>query len=155
MTNASLDPKEQEYWKQVRWDAPIKAIEKTEDTAKQLITLTSLLQGIFFAAISFSDIKNQVSGLERGLFILPFLFWLPSLFFAIRAFRPLRRTIRTKPAETKEDYKAIRDSKDKQVRRAFRWLGASLVVLSGIIAWYLLVVPAPSPCPPPCPSPCP
>jgi hypothetical protein len=149
-------PKEPEYWKKVLREATVKGIEKTEDTAKQLITLTSLLQGIYFAAISFSDIKSQVPGPERALFVAPFLFWLPSLIFAIRAFRPLHRTIRRKKwEETKEDYKKIRDSKDKQLKIAFWGLRISLVVLSGIIVWYLLIVPTPPPCPLTFLSPCP
>jgi len=37
------------------------SIAALEDAAKQLISITSLTQGIYFAAISFSDLKKPLS----------------------------------------------------------------------------------------------
>jgi hypothetical protein len=65
-----------------------------EEAAKQLISITSLTQGIYFAAIFFSDLKkvlivNDWHGLLLVLlFTSPILLWLISLGFAVRVFIP-------------------------------------------------------------------
>lgn len=76
------------------------ALTKQEEAAKQLITITTLLQGIYFAAISFSDLKKaiimqQLNGVLLVavvmLFAVPVIFWLISLIFSMRVIVPVTR----------------------------------------------------------------
>ncbi len=45
------------FWKKNAEKIVGESISVVEDTAKQFVTITSLLQGIYFHAITFSDIK--------------------------------------------------------------------------------------------------
>jgi hypothetical protein len=143
MAQRPLDHKEEEYWEQLIREAPVAAIEKIEDTAKHLVSLTSLLQGIYFAAVSFSDIRSQMRGLQKVLLLLPLVCWLPSLYYAMRVLRPRRRVIGAEPQQVREDYIVIRDQKDRDLGAAFAWLAGSLALLVLIISWYLFAVPLP------------
>jgi hypothetical protein len=59
-----------------------------ETAARQLVTATSLLQAIYFAAVSISDVKDVVAPPALYAFIIPIPFWLLGLIFAIRVFVP-------------------------------------------------------------------
>lgn len=92
--------KEEEFWIEAGKSAVKNAVIKQEDAAKQLISITSILQGIYFAVISFSDLKKamisqQYQGLELlalvGLFVSPIIIWLFSLGFSVRVLVPITR----------------------------------------------------------------
>ena len=82
------------FWLETARNAAKESIRSLEEAAKQLITVTSLTQGIYFAAISFSDLKRAlVVQDEKGwllvlLFASPIIFWLISLGYAILVFTP-------------------------------------------------------------------
>ncbi len=88
-----------DHWRTVGNEAPVQAITRIEEAAKQLIGLTTLLQGIYFAIFAFSDVRKQVgalnlaipNGLVLLLFFLPLLLWLISLYCATRVFVPQPR----------------------------------------------------------------
>jgi len=66
------------------------SIASAEDAAKQMIAIISLLQTIYFAAISFSNLKNALI-LEDPLvflFLSPIALWLVALALAILVFLP-------------------------------------------------------------------
>ena len=71
--NAKHHPEfEQDYWEKVQREAPLGAINKSEEAAKQLITLTSLLSTIYFGIASFNEVlKQTVSGPFAHLSALP------------------------------------------------------------------------------------
>jgi len=85
-----------EYWRQIGIEAPVQAITRVEDAAKQLISLTAALQGLYFAVFAFSDLRKQIVALSLPvpgnlvilLFFLPIVFWLLSLFCATQVFVP-------------------------------------------------------------------
>jgi len=70
------------------------AVDAVEEGAKQIITTASLLQGIYFAGVSLSDVKGIVSldslwSCSLILLILtPAIMWSISCVFAIRVFSP-------------------------------------------------------------------
>jgi hypothetical protein len=70
------------------------SIASLEETAKQLIGAVTLVEGIYFAAISFSDLRKVMSvqgpeaWLRIGLFVSPIVLWLICLFFAVWVFTP-------------------------------------------------------------------
>src|SRR2546425_926171 len=65
-----------DHWRRVNNEAPMQAITRTEEAAKQLIGLNAALQGIFFAVFAFSDLRNQIGAmhlpLPNGLILLLF-----------------------------------------------------------------------------------
>ena len=48
------------FWLQMGQDNVKNTINRQEDAAKQLISLTSVVEAIYFAAISFSDLKTAL-----------------------------------------------------------------------------------------------
>ena len=53
-----------------------------EDTAKQFVIITGLLEGIYFNAITFSDVKSMEGG-SVLIYAAPLVLWLISLIFAV------------------------------------------------------------------------
>ncbi len=53
------------------------SIGALEGAAKQIIIVTSLLEGIYFHAIAFSKIKSSLTILSGIIYLAPFLWFLP------------------------------------------------------------------------------
>src|SRR2546427_5026687 len=83
-----------EHWRKVWNEAPVQALTRVEDAAKQMIVVTTSLQGLFVALFVFSTIRAQVMATPGGvlgvlillLFCTPVMCWLVSLFYATRVF---------------------------------------------------------------------
>jgi len=115
-----------------------------EEAAKQLISATSLLQAIYFAAISFSELKEGlvVEGTKDWLlvllFVLPIVLWLASLCFAVRVFKPeTYRTNLSSPDLARSMYGEMVAYKHRQLRRAHQFLVLGFVPLAVNIVLYL------------------
>jgi|WetSurSiteA1Bulk_404760.scaffolds.fasta_scaffold80995_3 hypothetical protein len=73
------------FWLDTAQGMTKESVGALEDAAKQLIGIASLLQGLYFAAVSFSDIKKVLvvqdtqSWLTILLFISPIIPWLASV----------------------------------------------------------------------------
>jgi hypothetical protein len=116
------------FWLQAGKDAIKGAIDKQEEAAKQIISITSILQALYFAAISFSDLKKSLFQQNLQdiqlfalviLFISPIVIWLISLRFSISVLVPItRHTDLNSPYDIREMYRAAIDHKARQLRRA-------------------------------------
>lgn len=88
------DTEEVGYWLKVKREASVESLKPLEEAAKQIVVITSLLQGIYFASISVSEIKkaNSTSDAAFNVFIslslVTIAVWMASLFFATRVFIP-------------------------------------------------------------------
>ncbi len=140
-----------EYWRQVGIEAPVQAVARVEDAAKQLIGLTAALQGLYFAVFAFSDLRKQIVALSLPVagsvvllfFFLPIVFWLGSLFCATQVFVPrmhldvnLNDVSVTAWQQVKQKFEAI-------VERKLGWLRWSqllLVVSFGAVLVVLVVL---------------
>lgn len=132
---------EQGFWQKTSREAPIVAIAKCEEAAKQLITLNSLTITIYIGIISFSDILKQPLSLRSTLFflMLPLPFWLASLILATRVIVP-----RTYPLkQIQDDYIKIGRGKYGYLQWSYALLIVSMLALVAVIAIYLLCVPPP------------
>ncbi|MCQ1536117.1 hypothetical protein FTO70_10585 [Methanosarcina sp. KYL-1] len=80
------------FWKQNAEKLVGESISSIEDTARQFVVITSLLQGIYFHAIAFSDLRvwSEYSVL---IYVAPLFLWLLSLSFAVLVF--FRRNFKT------------------------------------------------------------
>lgn len=65
-------------------------IRKIDDAAKQLVTITALLPGIFFAAVSLSSVRQNPNLIVWMVFLGPVLLWLACLLFSTLVFIPRR-----------------------------------------------------------------
>ena len=140
MSASGQPPAEKEYWDRIQREAPLVAIHKSEEAAKQLMALASLLSTIYFGIIAFNDVlKQTVQGPSVLLFALPLPFWLGSLFFSIRVIVPRAYAIH----QIQADYQLISQVKHKNLRWGYALLVASMLVLFIDVVIYLLLVPPP------------
>jgi hypothetical protein len=128
------------------------SIAAQEEAAKQLISITSLTQGIYFAATSFSDLKKTLvthdlyGWLPVFLFASPIVLWLVSLTFAVRVFAPeTHSTNLQSPDLAKEMLQEIVAFKHKQLKLAHKALLAGFVLLVANIIVYLRWIPQVAP----------
>jgi len=139
--NQSILEIAKEYWAKVNREAPLVAIAKCEDAAKQLITLNSLTTTIYIGIISFSDIlKHPLSSRPALLFlVLPLPFWLTSLILATRVIVPRTYVVK----QIQEDYEKISRLKHGFLKWSYALLIISMLALIAVITIYLLCVPPP------------
>ncbi len=133
-----------EHWRKISTEAPVQSLTRVEDAAKQLVGLTGVLQGLYFAVFVFSDFKEVISGLFdpviEGLALIaslsPVLLWLISLYCATRVFVPRWRSdINLEDMSVdawqrvKKSYEAVVDKKLKWLHRSHVWLIGSFSVV--------------------------
>jgi|GEM_PF-1113647 len=141
-----------EHWRKVWNEAPVQALMRVEDAAKQMIVVTTGLQGLYVAIFAFSNIRAQVmvalgsvsGGLILLLFFTPLVCWLVSLFYATRVFVP-----RVQPdvnlnelsvgawVQIRDAYGRVNEKKLYWLHRSHRWLITSFVLI--LIAMLVLI----------------
>lgn len=159
MVQASAD-----YWRKVSEEAPVGALTRTEEAAKQLIGLTGALQGLYLAVFAFSDLRKQISGLHVPalgwltwmIFLLPIVLWLISLFCATKVFMPKPRSGANTEDTSVKAWQQTKDTYEKTANDKLTWLhwshltlvfsfGAVLIVLVTFILLPALPEPGPTP----------
>jgi hypothetical protein len=136
------------FWLETARSVSKESIKALEEAAKQLISITSLTQGIYFAAISFSDLKKALvvqdwhGWLLVLLFASPIIVWLISLAFAVSVFAPeTYKTNLQSPDMAKEMLQEIVAYKHKQLKSAHMALLVGFVLLVVNIIVYLGWIP--------------
>ena len=140
------------FWLETARSVSKESISSLEDAAKQIITITSLTQGIYFAAISFSDLKKALvvhdwqGWLLVLLFASPIMLWLVSLAFAVRVFSPeTYKTNLQSPDLAREMLQEIVAYKHSQLKSAHKALLLGFVLLVVNIIVYLGWIPQVAP----------
>ena len=147
-----------EYWRQVGIEAPVQAVTRVEDAAKQLIGLNAGLQALYFAVFAFSDVRKQIVALSLPvsdhlillLFFLPIVFWLISLFCATKVFVPRMHFDLNLNDMSVGAWQEIKQKFESIVKKKLDWLRWShimLVVSFGAVL-FVLVMMALLPAPP-------
>jgi hypothetical protein len=129
-----------EHWRKVSQEAPVSALTRIEEAAKQLIGLTGTLQGIYFAVFAFSTVRTQVAGVRLLLFLAPVLFWFLTLFCATLVFVPQVREGADADDVSLDAWTQTRDTYRKTVNDKLFWLHWShrLLVVSFLTVLMLL-----------------
>jgi hypothetical protein len=143
---SSLD----KFWLEAARGTVKESIGSLEEAAKQLITAVTLLQGIYFAAISFSDVKKTIDvqgtfgWLRILLFVAPIIFWLICLILAVKVFKPeTYKTNLSSPDLAKETLTNIVQYKKEKLDQAYSMLLIGFIPLIGAILYYLKYLPNP------------
>lgn len=152
--NQNEDEEELKFWSQVRLNSKVEGVKYLEESAKQLITITSLLQGIYFAAISLSELK-KIGDLTDNWYLLfiiisimTIVFWISSLYCATKVLIPEiypsksnEKSPNQKAIETRDTYKNILEYKFCHLKYSVRLLWASFIPLALNIIIYLVFLP--------------
>lgn len=110
------------YWRKIKDEALVTGLAKLEDAAKQLIALTGTLQGLYFAAIAFTPLREQFPTTFQLIFLLPALFWLASLLFATLVFVPRTQTGADLDDLSPDDWLMLRDTYATAQEKKYKWL---------------------------------
>jgi hypothetical protein len=135
------------FWIKTMQNLARGSITSTEDAAKQLITIISLLQTIYFAAISFSDLKNALAIKSNlvFLFLSPIALWLIALALAILVFLPRHYyTNLESPSKSATTFNDIISFKQKILFWSYIVLtiGFFMLHISVFVYMYLIQTPA-------------
>lgn len=111
-----------------------------EGAAKQIIVVTSLLEGIYFHAIAFSEIKKSLTIISGIFYLTPFLLWLISLLFASLVFLPRNYAININSfRSSKETFIKLVSYKHKMLKISQWLLFISFIFLLIAMAIYLFM----------------
>jgi hypothetical protein len=149
------------YWLKVARESWVEGITHLEDAAKQCVVIASFLQGVYFAAVSFSDIKKVGSVndcwfiLFVALSLLVIALWMGCIFLAARVFTPhTHQTSVVDNGVVADQAMAVRDTYDKILRHKHRNLTGAYVLLwlsflplATNLVVYLVLLPNPPACP--------
>ena len=121
------------FWRETGRELVRESIKSLDETARQIITVAGILEGLYFHAISFSDIRGAVSGSSTWLYLLPLVILLISLVSAFAVFFPDRYRINILSSTGSQAiYEAIVSSKLLAMRIAavFLILGVGGVIVA-------------------------
>jgi len=125
------------FWKQNAEKLVGESISSVEDTAKQFVIITGLLEGIYFHAITFSDVKNM-EGISVLIYVAPLVLWLISLIFAVMVLVRKKYGININSSrDSKEKFEKILEGKYKLIRISGLFLILSFVALTIALLHYL------------------
>lgn len=110
------------FWRQAIQEIRKDSVKTVEDAAKQLIALVTLLSGLYFHAITFSQIPQGYAGL-KVLFVGPLALWVLCLLAATSVFFPRRLLL--SPYDP--------DQAEQVVRQALTWKYRLLVAALGLL----------------------
>jgi hypothetical protein len=117
------------------------SIESIESAAKQLIAICAILEGIYFHAITYSDIRGCIGTIEGIFYLAPLVLWLVSILFAVLVFSP--RVYETNIAsgrESKETFNKIVNFKHRMLKISqiiFFISFIFLLIAMGLYLWYI------------------
>ncbi|MCC4765527.1 hypothetical protein FXW07_02480 [Methanosarcina sp. DH1] len=125
------------FWKKNAEKLVGESISAVEDTAKQFVVVTGLLQGIYFHAIAFSDIKGA-EGYSVLIYLAPLVLWLLSLIFAVMVlFRKKYEININSTRDSKEKFEDMVKIKYRYIRISGFLLILSFVALAVAFLHYL------------------
>ena len=124
------------FWRKTGRKLVRKSIDAVENTSRQILTVAGILEGLYFHAISFSDLRARLNTGLMVLYILPLVLLLLSLVAAFGVFFPERYRINILSSEgSKAAYEEILRSKLLAMRIAavFLLLGVAALVVAMIL----------------------
>ena len=110
--------------------------------AKQIIVVAGLLEGLYFHAITFSNLRGSLSGSMLWVYLSPLLLWLASLFFAMWTLSPKAHDININSSrDSKETFENIVSEKHLRLMISEALLLASFLPLMIAVYYYLTTKP--------------
>jgi hypothetical protein len=128
------------FWKENARKLVGESISTIEDVAKQIIVVTSLLEGLYFHAIAFSDLRGVLNGDLLLVFLAPIVLWIMSLFFAMLTLLPKAHRININAtSSSKETFEKIVSEKHLLLIASEAFLLASFLPLLFAVYYYLTI----------------
>jgi len=132
--SAPLDPIDR-FWIEISHELAKESVASIEGAAKQVIGITSALQAVYFAVISFADLRRALGSgwMTRWFlveFLLPPIVWTLSLALAASCFSPKSyRTNLRSPDLAEKFYRDITHYKHRQLVRSYYALVVGFILV--------------------------
>ena len=124
------------FWRALGGEMLRDSLKTLDETARQVIGVAGVLEGLYFHAIAYGDLRGAaLTGAEWLVYLAPIVLLLLSLFFALLVFYP---TVQPYDLRAWEAAKIIHERAKKAKLRMLRL--ASLFLLLGVAALPLAVV---------------
>jgi hypothetical protein len=132
-----VTPEPNPFWKKNAEKLVGESISAVEDTAKQFVVVTGLLQGIYFHTIAFSDIRQE-NGYSFLIYLAPLVLWLLSLVFAVMVlFRKKYELNINSTSDSKKIFEEMVKIKYRYIQISGFFLIFSFVALAFAFLYYL------------------
>ena len=142
----STDEDLKEFWRETGKEIVKKSIDTLEEVAKQILVVAGILEGLYFHAITFTNLQGKVSGGTLAIYLAPIILLLITLSISLSVFLPDTYQINIANWRVcKSTFEEISKSKLVAVRTASIFLGLAVVSLM-VAVWVYLVISVPSFC---------
>ena len=129
------------FWRENAQKLVAESLSTIEGVAKQLIAVNSLLEGIYFHAITFSEVKPVLNGWIAAIYLAPIALWLLSLVFAVLTLSPKSYKININSSrDSKERFEEIVSKKHGMLKISEAFLIVSFAALVVTVTHYLVAV---------------
>lgn len=129
------------YWRERGQDLVRGSIDALDESAKQIATIAGILEGLYFHAVTFSDLRNAtITGWLMFVYLLPLILLLLSLVAALLVFFPETYKINLLSWEAcKFAYQQVARSKRVLVRLSAINLALGIVSMTITLGLYFVV----------------
>jgi uncharacterized membrane protein len=129
------------FWRENAQKLVAESFSTIGGVAKELIVVNSLLEGIYFHAITFSEVKPVLTGWIAAIYLAPIALWLLSLVFAVLTLSPKSYKININSSrDSKERFEEIVSKKHGMLKISEAFLIVSFVALMVTVTHYLVAV---------------
>lgn len=137
-----VPPRLNPFWKENARKLVGESISTIEGVAKEIIVVAGLLEGLYFHAITFSNLRGTLSGGMVLVYLAPIVLWLGSLFFAMWTLMPEAREININSTDSsKETFEKIVSDKHLRLVISEALLLASFLFLILAVYYFLTTKP--------------
>lgn len=131
-------PEPDPFWRENAKKLVEGSVDTLDRMAKELIALVSLLEGLYFHAITFSDLRETLGGWLIWFYLAPIALWMASLLSAVWSLFPKTYNINFGSSRnSKEIYEQIVSKKHFRLKIAAFLLVISFLPLMVAIYYYL------------------
>lgn len=135
-------PEPNPFWKKNAESLVGGSIAAMEDTAKQIVVVAGLLEGLYFHAIAFSNLRGELEGFMLAVYLSPLVLWLASISFAMLTLSRNDYGINiNSSSDSKKVFEEIVKGKFLRLKMAEVFLLASFLPLMAAVYYYLTTKP--------------
>ena len=128
-----------EFWREMGRTMVRESLGTIDATARQIIAVNGILEGLYFHAIAYGDLRGQLSGGQGFVYLLPVLLLLLSLSTALMVFFPDRYRVNIHSSKASQlVYERVVKSKLRMLRAASAFLVAGVAAVAWAVGLYLM-----------------
>ena len=126
------------FWRELGKGMIRESIGTIDETARQIIGVAGILEGLYFHAIAFTDLQGKLTGRAMWVYLAPVLLLLISLVSALLVFFPDRYRLNFNSSEaSKRVYERVVSSKLLALRVGSFFLALGIIALFFAVLTYL------------------